>query len=113
MLKLVIGFALGLSVVNWVAFIVFAAAELMSQLRARRQADRGTIGEHERVQLQALAPDVVAKLAESLGKGVESVSNAATNLKKAGPAASAAALSFGCLLIALIAAGLELVPPFR
>jgi hypothetical protein len=101
--------ALVLGGISFVLFIVFSVFELWLEFRHRpRPVARE--GEHE-VELQAAAgPEQFGKLAESLGKAVESVSNAATALKKAGPAATAAALSFAFLLVALAAAGLDLIP---
>jgi len=110
MLALVSDVALVLSVGNFLVFLVFSAIELWDQMRRRPPAVVTEAGVHDRVNLQALTPDALGKLAESLGKGVEGLGNAADKLKKAGPAASAAALSVGCLLIALLAAGLELIP---
>lgn len=107
MLHAVTWIALILCGVSFVLFIVFSAFELWAEYRARSVAPPP--GEHD-VRLQAAGPEQFGKLAEALGKTVESVSNAATALKKAGPAATAAALSFAFLLVALVAAGLDLIP---
>jgi hypothetical protein len=107
MLHAVTWIALILSGISFLLFIVFSGFDLWAEYRARSRAPPPA--EHE-VRLQAAGPEQFGKLAEALGKAVESVSNAATALKKAGPAATAAALSFAFLLVALVAAGLDLVP---
>ena len=107
MLHAVTWFALILSGVSFALFVVFSVFELLAEYRSRARASPR--GEHE-PSLQSASPEQFGKLAEALGKAIESVSNAATALKKAGPAATAAALSFVFLLVALVAAGLDLVP---
>lgn len=103
MLQTVTLIALILSGFSFVLFIAFAAFELWSQHRARLAAPPPG-GEHEaRVQKGFVSGEEAAKILASLGE-------AAKALKTAGPTATTAALCFAFLLVALVAAGLDLVP---
>jgi hypothetical protein len=89
MLKLLFFAALLGSIVNWLFFATLV-------VRANRRAR--TSGEP------------IDKRSIDVSKIEDSIGSLATNFAKAGPAATAAALSVICLLIAALAAGIDKIP---
>lgn len=105
MLPIVTKFALGLSVANWIAFILFAYKWHL--------APRQKLLEELVVLLHALEQKGSTASAEEkknmidLGAVVAAAGTLAEAFKKAGAASTAAALSVICLILALVAAHLS------
>jgi hypothetical protein len=97
MIHTIVIFSLVLSAANW---LVFVAAAVLENLAAIREAlmprsDR-PLGEGAQPAERSLQADKV----------IDATGTLATSLRRAGPAASAAAMSLACLLVALTAAAL-------
>lgn len=90
--------SLVLSVANWLLFVAAAVVENMAAIRSALEPRSGRpLGEAAQAGERNLQADKV----------IDATGTLATSLRRAGPAASAAAMSLACLLVALTAGALD------
>jgi hypothetical protein len=91
-------FSLVLSAANWLVFVAAAVVENMVAIRLALELRSGRpLGEAAQVGSRNLQADKV----------IDATGTLAMSLRRAGPAASAAAMSLACLLVALTAGALD------
>ena len=90
--------SLALSIGNWLFFVAAVVIENLSRIRSALYATTPPT--------EAPGDDAIKSRAR-IDPIITATGGLATSLKSAGPAATAAALSFACLLVAVIAAGVD------
>jgi hypothetical protein len=98
MIHTIVIFSLVLSAANWIVFVAAAVLENLAAIRdaLKPRSDR-PLGEGAQPAERGLQADQV----------IDATGTLATSLRRAGPAASAAAMSLTCLLVALSAVAVD------
>ncbi|WP_267389255.1 hypothetical protein [Sphingomonas sp. GC_Shp_3] len=98
MTHIIVVFSLVLSAANWLVFLAAAVLENLPAIRLALEPRSGRV-----------PSETVGAAGRSLqaDKVIDATGTLATSLRRAGPAASAAAMSLACLLVALTAGALD------